>query len=181
MTEELSATELFAFKAAMEAQLEQDYVGGTSAKEDGAFDFLIGEWGLVRRSFGLDGQLAHETKGRVVARYVFDGRVIQEDFFNYRADGRAYRGGTALYTLSPSSKSWSVAAVDAATGATSYQPQWIDGEMRYESVVELPDRTVYTRSRIYNIADNSYEWKQEVSLDREAWHQNYHIFNQRKK
>lgn len=94
--EGFTESDLFAFKSNIEAQLEQDYLVGKSAEEDGSFDFLIGDWNLLRRSFGLNGKLQHETKGTVVAGYVFDGRVIQEDFFNYREDGLAYRGGTAL-------------------------------------------------------------------------------------
>ncbi len=74
---------------------------------------------------------------------------------------------------------WGVAAVDASTGATSYSPEWIGDEVRYGSVVNLPGRDVYTRSRIFNISANSYEWEQEVSLDGETWHKNYHILNTR--
>ncbi len=173
-----SGTDLFEMKATLEKQFEQDYIRSPGSKAK-RFDFLIGEWDLTRKSFDSQGEVARETRGIVVARYTFEGRVIQEDFHNYLANGEAYRGGTALYTFNPSTEVWGVAAVDASTGATSYSPEWIGDEVRYGSVVNLPGRDVYTRSRIFNISVNSYEWEQEVSLDGETWHKNYHILNTR--
>ena len=179
--DEFPLADLFALKSTLESQFEEDFSNGTSAKEDGAFDFLIGKWDLVRTSFGADAQIAHRTKGTVVARYTFEGRAIQEDFYNYREDETAYRGGTALYTLNPSSGQWHVAAIDASTSATAYQPVWVDDEIHYESAVQLPDREVYTKSRIFNISPNTTEWEQLVSIDGVEWHPNYHIINQRKR
>jgi hypothetical protein len=178
---EYSANDLFALKSMLEAQIETDFVEGSNAKNDGSFEFLIGEWDLVRTSFDENGNVASQTKGSVVARYTFEGRVIQEDFYNYRSDGTAYRGGIALYTYSPSSKLWHVAAADVSTGATSYKPTWANGEVQYESTVRLPDREVYTKSRIFNISLDTTEWEQKVSLDGLEWFSNYHIINHRKK
>ncbi len=178
---EFSIADLFSLKALLEAQLASDFSDGKSAQQDGAFEFLIGEWDLQRTSFGADGKASNRTEGTVTARYTFDGRVIQEDFYNYRDDGTPYRGGTALYTVSTSSGQWHVAAVDASTGATAYQPAWINGEVHYDSVVQLPDRDVYTRSRIFNISQDSYEWEQAVSIDGTEWLPNYHIINLRMK
>ncbi len=178
---EFSVNDLFALKSMLEAQIETDFVEGSNAKNDGSFEFLIGEWDLVRTSFDENGNVASQTKGSVVARYTFEGRVIQEDFYNYRSDGTAYRGGVALYTYSPSSKQWHVAATDASTGATSYKPTWVKDEVQYESTVRLPDREVYTKSRIFNISRDTTEWEQKVSLDGLEWFPNYHIINHRKK
>ncbi|MGI9326334.1 MAG: hypothetical protein ACR2PZ_14015 [Pseudomonadales bacterium] len=178
---EFTPTDLFALKLMMEAQLEADYVSELNAKSDGAFDFLIGEWDLVRTSFDETGNVVSKTNGSVIAKYAFDGRVIQEDFHNLREDGIAYRGGTALYTYSPSFKQWHVAAIDASTGATSYQPIWIDGEVHYDSVVRLPDREILTNSRIFNISRESYEWEQSVSINGATWFPNYHIANHRRR
>ena len=177
---EFSQTDLFTLKSKLENQLEYGFSESETAQSHGAFDFLIGEWDLVRTSFDADGELARRTKGTVVARYAFAGRVIQEDFHNFRDDGSAYRAGTALYTFNPSAKQWHVAAIDASTGATAYQPVWVAGEVRYESVVRLPDRDVFTKSRIFNIASDSTEWEQHVSIDRKEWFPNYHIINRRK-
>ncbi len=178
--DEFSRSDLFALKSRLESQIEYDFSHGTSAKEDGAFDFLIGEWDLVRTSFGADGEVISLTKGTVVARYTFEGRAIQEDFYNHREDGTAYRGGTALYTLSPTSDQWHVAAIDASTGATAYEPVWLDGEAHYESVVRLPGREIYTKSRIFNISQDTTEWEQYVSIDGVEWFPNYHIINHRR-
>ena len=179
--QEFNEDDLFALKSMLETQIENDYVDGSNAKSDGAFDFLIGEWDLVRTSFGARGNIASRTKGTVATRYTFKGRVIQEDFYTFREDGTSYRGGIALYTYSPSSEQWHVAAVDASTGATSYQPVWVDGEVRYESVVRLPDREIRTKSRVFNISSDSTEWEQHVSIDGVDWFPNYHIIQRRSK
>jgi len=178
---DFSVKDLFALKLMLEAQIESDFIESSNAKNDGAFDFLIGEWDLVRTSFDQNGNVASLTKGTVVAEYKFEGRVIQEDFYNYRGDGMLYRGGTALYTYSPSSKQWHVAATDASTGAASYQPSSVDGEIHYESVVRLPDRQISTKSRIFNISRDTTEWEQKVSIDGVEWFPNYHIINSRKR
>ncbi len=178
---EFSKSDLFSLKSMLEAQIDADFVEGATAQSNGEFEFLIGEWELIRTSFDANGDVAHQTKGTVVARYIFEGRVIQEDFYNYRDDGTAYRGGTALYTYSPSSQQWHVAAVDGSTGAGTYQPSWVDGEVHYESVITLPDREIYTKSRIFNISHESTEWEQKVSIDGMEWFPNYHIINHRRK
>ncbi len=178
---EFSKSDLFALKSMLEAQIDADFVEGATAQSNGEFEFLIGEWELIRTSFDANGDVAHQTKGTVVARYIFEGRVIQEDFYNYRDDGKAYRGGTALYTYSPSSQQWHVAAVDGSTGAGTYQPSWVDGEVHYASVITLPDREIYTKSRIFNISHESTEWEQKVSIDGMEWFPNYHIINRRRK
>lgn len=177
---QFSVSDLFSLKSALEAQLERDFVDGVTDQTDGSFDFLIGEWDLVRTSFDEAGNAVSTTKGAVVARYTFDGRVIQEDFYNYREDGVAFRAGTALYTYSPFSQQWHVAAIDASTGATSYSPSWVDGEVHYQSVVRLPDREVQTKSRIFNISPDLTEWEQMVSIDGVDWFPNYHITSYRK-
>lgn len=177
---DFTKSDLFALKSTLEAQIESDFVHGVDAKTNGEFNFLIGEWDLVRTSFGADGNVASRTKGTAVARYTFEGRAIQEDFYNYSDDGTPYRGGTALYTYSPSSMQWHVAAVDASTGATAYQPMWVDGEVHYESVVRLPDREIYTKSRIFGISKDTTEWEQAVSIDNVDWFPNYHIINHRR-
>lgn len=173
-------SDLFTLKSTLEAQIESDFVQGEDAKSNGEFDFLIGEWDQVRTSFGADGKVVSRTKGTVVARYTFEGRTIQEDFYNYSDGGTPYRGGTALYTYSPSSTQWHVAAVDASTGATAYQPVWVEGEVHYESVVRLPNIEIYTKSRIFNISKDTTEWEQAVSIYNVEWFPNYHIISQRR-
>jgi len=175
-----SIDELFVLKFAMEAQLERDFVDGPSAEEDGSFDFLIGEWDLTRTNFDARGACKETTFGTVSAHYTLGGRAIQEDFFNHRKESAQYRGGSALYTYRASSSSWHVAAIDAAIGATSYQPDFVDGEVRYESEVQLPAQTVFTRSRIFNISEATTEWEQQVSVDGTNWLPNYHIRNVRR-
>ncbi len=172
-------SDLFQMKSALEQQIEHHYTSGP-IEEARRFDFLIGDWDLVRKSFNAAGDVAHESKGVVSARYTFDGRVIQEDFFNYLPSGEPYRAGTALYTYSPLSNAWVVAAVDASIGGSSYTPEWVGDEVRYSSTITLPDRNVFTRNRIFNISEDFYEWEQEVSLDGKVWHKNYHILNTRK-
>ncbi len=176
---DFSKVDLFALKSVLEGQIERDFVDGVSAQDNGAFDFLIGEWDLVRSNYDANGNVAR-TKGSVVARYVFAGGAIQENFYNLRDDGAAYRAGTALYTYSPSSDQWHVAAIDVSTGATSYNPVVVDGEVRYESTVKLPGRDIFTKSRIFNIAGDSNEWEQQVSIDGELWFPNYHIASYRR-
>lgn len=176
---EFKISDLFQLKSALEQQLEQHYIEGP-VEEALRFEFLIGDWDLVRKSFNHSGDVAQESKGTVSARYRFDGRVIQEDFFNYLPSGETYRAGTALYTYSPLSNAWTVAAVDASVGGTSYIPEWVNDEVRYTSEIILPERNVFTRNRIFNISKNAYEWEQEVSLDGKMWHKNYHILNTRK-
>lgn len=177
---EFKVKNLFQMKSSLEQQLAQHYTAGPNL-EAKRFDFLIGEWNLVRQSFNAAGEVANQTKGTIAARYTFDGRVIQEDFYNYLASGEPYRAGTALYTYSPLSNAWVVAAVDASVGGTSYTPEWVGNEVQYRSTITLPDRTVFTKSGIFNISEAAYEWEQEVSLDGEVWKKNYHILNTRKK
>ncbi len=176
-----STGDLFALKALLEQQLERDFIHGPSASDDGSFDFLIGEWHSIRTSFNETGNVAHIAKGSVAATYVFDGRAIQEDFYHHREDDVSFRAGSALYTYRASSKEWFVAAMDASTGTTSYQPTWIENEVHYTSVVELPDRNIHTKSRIYNISPERTEWEQRVSIDGVHWFKNYHIVNNRKR
>ena len=94
-----SGTDLFEMKATLEKQFEQDYIRSPGSKAK-RFDFLIGEWDLTRKSFDSQGEVARETRGIVVARYTFEGRVIQEDFHNYLANGEALRWSGFLGHLS---------------------------------------------------------------------------------
>lgn len=181
MTDHISIENLFELKAVFEAQFQADYVNETALERDNPFEFLIGEWDLVRTSFDHAGKTANRTNGSVVASYTFGGRVIQEDFDNYLSNGVTCRSGTALYTYSPTTREWTVAAVDAAVGATTYSPKWINGEVHYDSVVQVPSGEVaYTRSRIFNIGRDSYEWEQEASVDKHKWYRAYHILNTRR-
>lgn len=177
---DLKISDLFQMKPVLEQQLEEHFTSGPNTEAQ-RFDFLIGDWDLVRKSFDEAGSVARETRGTVSARYTFEGRVIQEDFFNYLANGEPYRAGTALYTYSPLSNTWTVAAVDASVGGTSYTPEWVGDEIQYNSTITLPIQLVLTRNRIFNISKDAYEWEQEISLDGELWKKNYHILNTRKK
>lgn len=173
---------VFDLKSGLEAQLASAYQQGPTIRSDGAFDFLLGQWELVRTSFDGQGKPADVSSGRVSARYTLEDRVIQEDFYNYGPNGDTFRAGTALYTYAPMTRQWHVAALDAAAGATAYQPVFSNGEVHYTSVIVLPqspDTPIYTRSRIYNITRDSTEWAQQVSLDRVSWHANYHIYSRR--
>lgn len=140
------------------------------------FDFMIGEWDVVYRSFDVEtGELKQELKAVQKARYVNNRSMIVDEWASYDPDtGDQVTYGLTLRSYAEETGKWYHNYLRAGdpTGGSRFNGEWRDGVMHAEGAALIPGgRTLRFRLKFYEIEADSFKWMEEWSIDDGAtWH-----------
>ena len=130
------------------------------------FEFLIGDWRVDGRRFGPNGELQYA--GRWSAQYLYDKRMVMDQFTTSGPSGQDIAAFTTLRTFSPFTKRWEIAGMAAMQPAINgkWFGHYVDGEMHLEAEGFGPNGQPFkSRIRFFEIESNCFKWENHVSLD----------------
>lgn len=132
------------------------------------FDFLIGEWDAQTTRYAPDGGIAFEHTALWRACHLHDKRIVLDDYVAYGPDGTAIGSFATLRTYCEDTSQWEMTFVVAQQKIllTSFVGQKVGNEMHLRAAGrDLEGKPVEARVRFYNIANDRFEWEQELSVD----------------
>jgi hypothetical protein len=151
----------------MTPQTVAAYVKGAPA-QGAEFDFLIGEWDAQTTRYAVDGSVAFAHTALWRARHLHEKRIVFDDYIAYGPDGAAIGSFATLRTYCEDSGQWEMTFLVAQQRIllTSFVGRRVGSEMHlHASGRDLEDKPVEARVRFYNIAGDSFDWEQELSVD----------------
>ncbi len=140
------------------------------------FDFLIGHWDIFFRRFDPEsGEILMELNALQTANYVGNRQMIVDEWTGFdQTSGEQVSHGVTLRTYSATARQWTNVYLESeqTDDVSQFQSRWIDGEMHAQGSSKLLDgRTLNYRLRFFEIQPDSFEWKEEWSINGgKSWH-----------
>ena len=146
---------------------------GDIPKESHQYDFLIGNWNIVKTLYDIDGELPDKQVGKWWAKPLHGGRAIHDDRVYVNDNEQQIPDIQSLRTYSPKLKKWNSLHVQPLkdTGLCVSNQTWLTNEMvgLTTCVNHQGEALHYTKTHFKNITDNSFTYTEELSKDNENW------------
>jgi hypothetical protein len=131
------------------------------------FAFLVGEWRCAVRRLQADGTRVAGPEARWTGYWILDGWAIQDDWVAPGPDGAPFRA-TTIRSFDPAAGRWTVRRLPQ--GAL----RWTDASaervgdtlvLTGAPAVDPEGRSCLERATFYDIASDSFRWRQDRSYD----------------
>lgn len=147
------------------------------------FTFLIGEFEFEGKS--LNSSMVYENfKGYWEGNFILDGYAIGDEFMAKDKQGNILQNGITIRAYNAESKRWSMKYFDAikTTWLTLGQPKFLDGNIYFKSETFGNDTNYQLNISFYDIEDNGFKWKADMSMDAgKTWIENTTIIKAKRK
>lgn len=143
---------------------------------------LVGQWDVLMKMQMFPDTAWTESKGECGNELILDGCAIRQKYIMTDASGMSFEG-TGLICFNRTSGKWQATWLDNMYGQLSvYEGNYENGQMTVYGEETYGGQTFQVRNTTYDIKDNSFKWKSEMSVDGgKTWMQNMDGLYTRKK
>jgi len=146
---------------------------GNIPTESTQYNFLLGDWNIVKKQYDANGQQINKQIGKWWAKSLHGGRAIHDDQI-FVDDKKQHSPGTqSLRTYSTKLGKWDSLHVQPLTdtGLCINNQNWLNKEMIGTSTCMNRNGEVilYKKSQFTNITNKGFDYIEERSIDNKIW------------